>query len=330
MIQRVRVGSVVVEVRGDGARVAPVVNDVGRYLFGTHESTANRSDLRLDVEAGGETARSREPIEVIAGFDNGFVLGRDGKSVVLRGEGCHARLDVKSGVGRVRIPAERRDARQHWTECALVLESVLLLLRRCGLFSVHAAALAHGGRGVLLTGPADSGKSTLALRLVQQGWRYLSDDTVLLDAAAEPLAVRGLRAHFSVDPEAETVFAGLEAGREAALLKEEKWALNVEALYPNRRAEVCTPHALVFPRIADVSESRLEPLAKADAFGYLLAQSSLAQVKLDHTERHLAALGRLLGHVSVHRMIAGRDVLDEPERVDALMHSLLDATLPTS
>lgn len=41
---------------------------------------------------------------------------------------------------------------------------------------VHATAVAIGGRAVLLRGPSGSGKSDLALRLIDAGARLVSDD----------------------------------------------------------------------------------------------------------------------------------------------------------
>ena len=43
---------------------------------------------------------------------------------------------------------------------------------------VHATAVALGGRAVLLTGPSGSGKSDLALRLIDRGWVLVGDDYV--------------------------------------------------------------------------------------------------------------------------------------------------------
>ena len=58
---------------------------------------------------------------------------------------------------------------------------LLKLLRPLGVYSLHAAALAAtDGAGLLLIGAPGSGKSTLAIGLIRQGWRYLSDDAVLL------------------------------------------------------------------------------------------------------------------------------------------------------
>ena len=45
---------------------------------------------------------------------------------------------------------------------------------------VSGTALALDGRGVLLVGPTGCGKSDLALRLIEAGWRLVSDDVVEL------------------------------------------------------------------------------------------------------------------------------------------------------
>lgn len=42
--------------------------------------------------------------------------------------------------------------------------------------TIHATAVASEGRGILLAGPSGSGKSDLALRLIDRGARLVSDD----------------------------------------------------------------------------------------------------------------------------------------------------------
>lgn len=42
--------------------------------------------------------------------------------------------------------------------------------------AIHAAALSRGKTGLLLCGPSGTGKSSLTLALLDQGWTYLSDD----------------------------------------------------------------------------------------------------------------------------------------------------------
>jgi HPr kinase/phosphorylase len=55
---------------------------------------------------------------------------------------------------------------------------------------VHATTVAIGGRAVLLRGPSGSGKSDLALRLIDAGARLVSDDQTRIWRAANVLMAR--------------------------------------------------------------------------------------------------------------------------------------------
>ncbi len=63
---------------------------------------------------------------------------------------------------------------------------------------LHASCVAIGGRGVLIEGPSASGKSDLALRLIDGGARLVADDQVEVAArdgrlhASAPAALAGL------------------------------------------------------------------------------------------------------------------------------------------
>jgi HPr kinase/phosphorylase len=55
---------------------------------------------------------------------------------------------------------------------------------------VHGTTVAIGGRGVLLRGPSGSGKSDLALRLIDAGGRLVADDQSLLSRDGDAVLVR--------------------------------------------------------------------------------------------------------------------------------------------
>jgi HPr kinase/phosphorylase len=49
---------------------------------------------------------------------------------------------------------------------------------------IHATAISIKGQGVILCGPSGSGKSDLALRLIDRGAALISDDQVRVDATS--------------------------------------------------------------------------------------------------------------------------------------------------
>jgi HPr kinase/phosphorylase len=55
---------------------------------------------------------------------------------------------------------------------------------------VQATALAHEGRAILLIGPSQSGKSDLALRLIEADFALIADDTVLIEPNSSWIAAR--------------------------------------------------------------------------------------------------------------------------------------------
>ena len=71
-----------------------------------------------------------------------------------------------------------------------------------GPLALHGALVARSGQGVLLLGPAEAGKSTLASALWRRGWAFLCDDVALVDpegASARPAPRRVALRHSSRD-----------------------------------------------------------------------------------------------------------------------------------
>ncbi|HEY0265841.1 MAG TPA: hypothetical protein VGC16_03760, partial [Rhizomicrobium sp.] len=56
--------------------------------------------------------------------------------------------------------------------------------------NIHASCVAIGARGVLLIGPSGSGKSDLALRLIDDGAKLVADDRTILFLAKGALHAR--------------------------------------------------------------------------------------------------------------------------------------------
>jgi hypothetical protein len=64
-----------------------------------------------------------------------------------------------------------------------------LLDPETGVVALHAALLSKGGRGVLLVGPKEAGKSTLACALWRSGWQLHSDDSARIEDGHRALGI---------------------------------------------------------------------------------------------------------------------------------------------
>ncbi len=261
----------------------------------------------------------------VAHHETGLSIWRDGDRYFLE----HARgtLEVNTTTGHVTgaLPDSPEDRIS--TQLYVVLTFVMLLLFEVdGWYALHAACLVHpSGAGVLLVGPSDSGKSTMALHLVEQGWHYLSDDSVLLHLEGDEVVAHPLRPDFCLDPEAEALFPVLQNPQGRMLTDADKWRVQVDDWYPAQQAASVTPRLVLFPQIVEAPESHAERLRPVEALMLLLPQASLLRRAPDEARQFSDLLRKLVSSAPGYRFLSGADVYRDGHR---LAH-LLSAFLPT-
>ncbi|GAB4521497.1 MAG: hypothetical protein Tsb0019_22950 [Roseibium sp.] len=181
-------------------RAAVGIADPAALIADLHALLPERLDLdvygmRIAVAATSPEAlrRLRMVYGSFAGSGGGDPDAR--LALVEKGHRAHARL---ARVLRPEDPLAAADGHilvADWLDVALSLRDETLLhyyaskLIRLHLvacqepefLTLHAASVASGrGRGFLLVGEAASGKTTLTLRLLDQGFRFCSDDTTVI------------------------------------------------------------------------------------------------------------------------------------------------------
>ena len=84
---------------------------------------------------------------------------------------------------------------------------------------LHATCVVLNGKGVLITGPSGSGKSDLALRLIDSGAKLVADDQVVLARKGKKLVA-----------EAPPILAGLIEARHMGIIRSARVKTAIVAL----------------------------------------------------------------------------------------------------
>ena len=90
-------------------------------------------------------------------------------------------------------------------------QMVPLILGYRGDLVLHASGVAANGGVLAFAGPTGRGKSTLAASFARKGYRFLTDDGLILDRKGEQYLVRPNVPHFRLRDDSEAAIFGREA-----------------------------------------------------------------------------------------------------------------------
>ncbi|MBK5282546.1 MAG: hypothetical protein JJE16_10690 [Nitrospiraceae bacterium] len=272
------------------------VSDAAKSLFsGARPSMGDslRSIWRCDVKQDGD--------RLIADFHEQGLLVIDGSRGIAEGYFIHP------------------DA-MHPDVCTSFFHFALTeLLKRNGLYTVHATALEHQGRGVLIPGYSGQGKTTSFLSLLRSGFRYLSDDYPLLRDRGTHMELLAFPMKIDVTDRTIEFFPELRNAAPGILQQGiYKKFFQAEDIYPDSIGKSCTPAMIIFPHVVDMPHSCLEPLPKSRALEALMPQGLLV---FDQAvaRREFQTLSRLVQQVDCYRLHFGRDILDLPKLITPLL-----------
>jgi hypothetical protein len=245
----------------------------------------------------------------------GGICRTDGRTYVFESNGSAVRV---VGAGRTVEVFIGLDAASHERAALarLVFEASMVALRRCGLFELHSAGVVEpeSGAGFLFSGPSGSGKSTLTTQLASAGWRYLSDDALLLQERAGRVEACALRREFALTE--QTVAAGVLGSFEGQLGEPApfdplKRRFKPHEVFPDLFAESCVPRKLFFPTVTNEPASRARRMTQAETMRGLLRMCPWACYDKPAAAAHLGLLARLARQVEGFELRAGRDLLGD-------------------
>lgn len=277
-------------------------------------------DLRFEIGADGivrpDGARTVYDPPV------GEVLYHDADDLLYLEHGPRLRVLADPGGGRVRFAVGELEPEDIWILSHPLLSVPMMeLLKRRGLFGVHAAGAALGGTGdtggkaLVLAGTSGSGKSTLSLALARAGFDFLGDDTLFLTWREEGLRVLAFPDEIDLTDETAGFFPEVATRTTPGWRKRQ---LRADEAFGARIAWECEPAVLVFPRVSGRPRSELRPVDAGEALFELAPNVLLTQPGA--SQAHLDALAELARTSRCYRLETGTD-LDEAA---ALLRGLLE------
>ena len=207
----------------------------------------------------------------------------------LEADGVLPRVDARMALVRAEIGdgwSVFLDGKQYVSGVAAAavlphLYSLLLVCATWGLekyFLLHGAVLELNGKVLLLPGVAKSGKTTLTAILAAAGWRYFSDELVVLDVdsggvapfplpmSIKPGSVEVLRPHY---PELESARLWNRVDGQQV-----RYLLPPASALPGSPDMQALPSVLIFPRYTPQGGTRLEQIGKVAALQRLAVTGS--------------------------------------------------------
>ena len=187
------------------------------------------------------------------------------------------------------------------------------LLRHLGIYFIHCAGLVSPqGRIYLFPGGSGQGKTTLSVYLIEQGFKYLSDDTIFLRENEQELYFYGFHKPCHLP---KNLFSKFPTNIRFDYEDKErgKVEIDLEALFPKSRLDCARGEVvLVFPERKDQSHSDLKPLSKNQALVRLMEQSPFFYLNPSLAKRHLEVISRLVNSARIWAFESGPDWLQEP------------------
>lgn len=166
------------------------------------------------------------------------------------------------------------------------------MLKRYGLFHLHAACLARKERGLLLVGRSGSGKSTLALSLVKAGLDFLSDDVTLVRRTESAVTLLPLSQTITLTRDTLGLFPELKPTNRLGSAESRKVSIGMGEIYPQGLIASCRPSIIIFLTIGD-GENFIKPIRHPEALATIICYSLIL---LDERtgRKHLDVLQQLV------------------------------------
>jgi len=206
---------------------------------------------------------------------------------------------------------------------SFVSEPLVEMLKYSGLYSLHGAALRGRDMSVLVTGESGSGKTSTSLSLVENGFKYVSDDTLFIQKTNESVNVYPLYKSFNINQDIARRFPQLFNHKKTPVPKGIKIPIDISKIIPDSHLSCLKPEVIIFPRIISSTQSSIRPIGSMEAYRRLLSQIILALDK-NVAKKQLHVLELLVKQTRGFEMLSAKDLYENPGSILNMIDQLDD------
>lgn len=194
------------------------------------------------------------------------------------------------------------------------------ILKRRGLYSLHAGGFSANGKCLLIPGTSGAGKSTLTIASLRANFDYMSDDMLFLIGRPDGFRVLAFPEEVDVSDQTAGFFPEL-----SFLLRTPKrrgWRkrqIHPMQVYGAKVAPEARPAAVVIPRIAEAETSVVTRMDPDEALLEMVPNVLLTEAS--SCRAHLDALRELVASTPCYRLETGRDFDRLPARFREMLES---------
>ncbi|MCC6245946.1 MAG: hypothetical protein IT353_24145 [Gemmatimonadaceae bacterium] len=252
--------------------------------------------------------------EVLRQPDITVQAGAPGDTVRITWEHAPAVVEVHAREARATVwMSAAAIERFERAERSVLLVMLIFLMRRVGWYHVHAASLVDPrGRGWLIAGNSNCGKSTTTALMATRGWHIATDDIGFLAREGEHVASVGMRTPVALR-EGGLALIGATGGIDMS--RRQKFGFWPEDLGGSWTSHVI-PEIVAFPTIGE--RTALTPATPREALAALVQWSVWVLFEPVFAQEHLDALGCVARQSRCFHLTLGPDLFENPDLLEEL------------
>ena len=217
------------------------------------------------------------------------------------------------------IQPDLRKLTQFFLCQSLIIPTLNEVFRSMNAFLMHSSGVCLNDQGILFVGQGGSAKTTLCLKLIQYGFKFLGDDLVLVSKG-----INGLEVHSFPIP-VHVTESSINYFQELTFLKPKfndfisKIYFDIDKIYPQTKADHSILRLIIFPVITLQEPHSLYKADKKSAL-HKLIRNSFFVTKQENSINHFDLINEILDQCDLYVLNVGKTYTG----IDQVIRSILN------